>query len=422
VAPSQGFGELLRRYRVSAAMTQEELAQLAGLSVRTIGNIERGRTCRPQRKPVEALGAALGLSETELVEFRDLARGRFTGTPQVCGFCHLPPELADFTGRDAELGAVCARSGPDGESRAVCRSMVIAITGPAGSGKTSLAIAAAYRSRDRFPDGQIFLTLRDSSRKPIGAPEVLLLLLRVMRIEGSDRRRSYQENLIYYREAISGRRLCIVLDDVASEAQFSDCVPMTSACRLIVTSRARLTSLSGVKQVALGPLDPASGTRLLRHIIGASRVEAEGDTAEWIVRFCGGLPMALRIIGARLSARPHWKLCDIQARLAGQGILDLLSFGEMSVRSGLADSYSELEADCQQLFRRLAALKPTIFSPCAVADIAGLHRTEAHDILARIADVHLLDVIHGRGDDTLYALSPICAAYAREMVDGRSAS
>ena len=132
------FGERLRRLRVAAGLSQEALAERAGLSAQAIGALETGKRRRPYPHTVAALADALGLTEMERVALAEARVSAVSGaTLQVPP---LPLRLAPLVGREEEVRAVVARLRA-GEER------LLTLTGPGGVGKTSLALAVASAAR-----------------------------------------------------------------------------------------------------------------------------------------------------------------------------------------------------------------------------------------------------------------------------------
>src|SRR3954447_7624758 len=137
-----GFDVVLRDLRRRAEMTHEELARLAGVGVRTVRDLERGRASRPQRTTVELLAGALGLTGADLSTFLSAARG--PAPPYV-----RLPTAADLIGRDGDVAELVARltaRPPDGPRG-------VTLVGLAGVGKTALALTVAHRIVEANPGG-----------------------------------------------------------------------------------------------------------------------------------------------------------------------------------------------------------------------------------------------------------------------------
>ncbi len=184
---ANGFGPVLRSLRLAAGLTQEELAQTAGLSVRAVADIERGRTSRPYRRSVVLLADALRLSGQDLTAFTQAARsGCVTGsmarleqdTGRASGWepvvpRQLPAAVRGFAGRAAALNTLAGLA--DQAAVPGLPAVIIAITGIPGVGKTSLAVHWCHQIAHRFPDGQVYLNLRgfDPSEAPLSPTAAL---------------------------------------------------------------------------------------------------------------------------------------------------------------------------------------------------------------------------------------------------------
>ena len=171
----------------------------------------------------------------------------------------LPAALGSFAGRAAEVAAIGA-------------APVSTIAGPAGMGKTALALHCAHRLADRFPDGQIYLDLSGAIR-----PErALRHLLGALAVPPDRVPADLGEQVACYRTLMAGRRMLLVLDDARDAAQVHPLLPGAPTCRTIVTSRAMLTDLvvEGARPVTLAPLPDREAGELLAGRIGAGRLAA----------------------------------------------------------------------------------------------------------------------------------------------------
>lgn len=184
------LAELLKRHRQACGLSQEELAERAGVSVRTICSIERGRGIRPYRKTVGLLAAALGIHGEQHAEFLRVARGAGSVGPSAERPYprQLPAPLPRFAGRAAELKALDellgrARESP-GAGGALGGPAIAVISGAAGIGKSTLAVYWAHQVAGDFPDGQLYLNLRgfDGSGKKVTPAEAIRILLDGLRV------------------------------------------------------------------------------------------------------------------------------------------------------------------------------------------------------------------------------------------------
>ena len=193
---------------------------------------------------------------------------------------------------------------------------VVAISGQPGIGKTALALRAAHQARDRFPDGQLWVQLAGASARPRDPGEVLGELLRAFGVPGSAVPDDHAERASVFRSRVAGRRLLVVADDAASAEQVAPLLPGTPGCALIVTSRMCLEGLAGACIMPLAVMTCEEAVDLLARIIGPARVEADPVGVGELAEACGELPLALRVAGARLAARPTWPMSAMTRRLA----------------------------------------------------------------------------------------------------------
>ncbi|MBW4719870.1 XRE family transcriptional regulator [Saccharothrix obliqua] len=400
------FGDLLRAHRRRARLTQEELADGSGVSVRAISDMERGRARGPQRRTVEALAGVLALAPAELDALAAAAkRGRARRQPEVAP-CALPPDVSDLTGRDhalAALGEVVA--GPGATS-------VVVVHGPPGAGKTSLAVRAGYRFGPRFADGCFFFDLRGMDTRPVHPAEVVhrvLLALGVQRPPGSEAERSD-----LYRELLRTRSTMLVLDNAADEAQVRPLLATGRGSLVLVTSRQVLGGLAAVARLGLDVLDRDASVALLGAIAGPARVAAERGAAQEVARLCGHLPLALRIAGNRLAGRPKWTVGHLAGQLADERRrLTALTSGDLQVRTAFEMSYRQLAAKAASLFRRLSVVPGATFTPDLAAVVAGVDRHEAEDTLEELVDASLLDTAETPGR---YAFHDLIRVFAGERL------
>jgi tetratricopeptide (TPR) repeat protein/transcriptional regulator with XRE-family HTH domain len=434
-ASQVGFGELLRAYRERGMLSQERLAERSGLSARTIRDLETRKVQRPRAESVRLLADALRLATWERERFEDAARGRHSAgrpaaqsvsrLPEDTVPCQLPPDVADFVGR-AELvrqlrhllaGRPVSRAGEPDAGTVV----VSAVSGKAGVGKSALAVHVAHQLAADFPGGQLYASLRGAGAAgvaPLAPAEILGRFLRALGVDGGAIPAGVQERAALYRSRLAGRRVLVVLDDAAGEAQVRPLLPGSPGCAVLVTSRARLAGLAGARLVHVDVLDAGQAVELLARIAGVRRVAAEAAAAAAVAAACGGLPLAVRIAGARLAARPHWSLGRMAELLADQrGRLDELAHGDLEVRASLSLSYRGLGEGQRRLFRRLGLLD----APDVAAWVAGalLDRPapQAEALLEDLVDAQLVDVA---GRDVMgwarYRLHDLLHAYARERV------
>jgi DNA-binding SARP family transcriptional activator len=338
--------------------------------------------------------------------------------PQV-GPHQLPADIVDFTGREALVEQ--AEAALVGDEHAAVRIVVLA--GKAGIGKSALAMHVAHRVAERrFPDGQLFCSLAGMQRTPIDPSDVLGRFLRALGMPGSSIPDSLDERAEMYRSLLAGRQLLVVLDDVAAVRQVLPLLPGSGSCAVILTSRMRLTEISGAKVLDVGLLQPEKALDLLGKVIGEERVAGESTAAAALVRMVGGLPLALRIVAARLAARPHWSLASMVGRLADERRrLDELAHGDLMMRASLLLTYDGLESREARLFRLLGVLPEGSMPGWIAAALLDDDPIEATGLLERLVDTQMLDVAGPDLDgEPRYQFHAIIRLFAREQLGGES--
>ncbi|MFF5919829.1 BTAD domain-containing putative transcriptional regulator [Streptomyces flavochromogenes] len=271
----------------------------------------------------------------------------------------LPPDLADFTGHVEELHDVLdllegregsgEASGGFGAGETGEAGHVVLLSGPAGSGKTTLAVRAAHLLGGRFPEGRIFVSLRDAEGRARPVSAVLAEL-------GERTGRTGPSTPEAWREWLARHRVLVILDDVPEERAVRALLPCGGQGRVLLTARGQLGGLAPVHRIAVPPLDTAEAVQLLAGLVGPRRVRADREAALRIVRACGGSPLAVRVSGMRLAVLRHVPLREFADRLTDpRGALDELTAGDVSVRQRLAHGWETLPEERGRDAGRLAA-------------------------------------------------------------------
>jgi len=320
--------------------------------------------------------------------------------------CHLPADLSDFIGCETEIRV--AQAALTGSTGARTRIPVVVLSGPGGVGKTALSIHIAHLLRTHYPDGQIFVGLQGHREEPGGLFD---RVLRAIGVPNAHRLLTPEDKVARYRAAISGRRFLLVLDDAPSAEEIRELVPGSAGTALIISSRARLTTLSGACHVELRFFTEDESLALLRRIIGETRVAAEPDPTKALVDLSGGMPLALRISGARLAARPHWPISRLVGRMGDERRrLDEMTADGLAVRVSIAVGYAGLSTAAQQAFRLVGFLGVARFGPWLAAGLLDSSDEEAEDLLEYLFDARLVEVLDGR-----YRMHDLVRLYAQEL-------
>ncbi|MFB7905952.1 BTAD domain-containing putative transcriptional regulator [Kitasatospora sp. NPDC056076] len=281
---------------------------------------------------------------------------------------------------------------------AACRAdgRPVLVTGVAGAGKSSLVLHWAHAGADRFPDGRIHLDLRGfGEEEPLTPAAALALLLTRLGVPPAEVPEDQARAGALFRRLTEGRLLLIVLDGARSAEQVEPLLPGAPEPVVVVTSRSRLTDLV-VREAAIplpvGGLSEDEAVDLLGRIAGPERVAADPAAARRLAALCDGLPLALRVAGARLASRPAWSLDDLVHEMSDRttGLAALATGGTLGIAAALGRTVRALPAEARRLFT-LSGLHPggTLDSAAAAA-LAGVPRARARELLAELDAAHLV--------------------------------
>jgi DNA-binding SARP family transcriptional activator len=326
----------------------------------------------------------------------------------------LPAAPAVFTGRAVVSDRLATLIVPAGQQREVPLAVV---SGLPGVGKTALALHVAHHVSEQFPDGQLWVELGGASGRPRDPADALRQLLRSLDVPGvmiSDNR---AELAGCYRSRLAGRKVLVVADDAATAAQVQLLLPGTGGCALIVTSRSRLEGLTGAAFLPLDVITADAAAGLLSSIVGGERAAAEPDSAAELARVCGYLPLALRIVGSKLAARPSLPLSAMASKLiTAPGRLRELEAEDLSVHRSIASSYDTLSERARRAFCLLALLGPADFTEPVVRVLLG--EPDAADVLDELATRSLLTLagVDARSQPS-YRLHNLLCDYAAQKLE-----
>lgn len=336
----------------------------------------------------------------------------------------LPADISIFINRKPELRtltriAATGSRGVTDQSRRVPAAVVV-ITGSAGVGKTALALHWAHRIRDRFPDGEIYANLRGYDEiAPVGAEVALDRILRDLGVPPQQIPQELDRRAAMFRSLIAGRRVLIVLDNVANISQVRPIIPGGIGPFLIVTSRNQLPGLvirDGAQRIQLDIFQESDAVALLRRVTRTGRRQDKPADLTELARLCARLPLALRIAAERAVSRPMMQLAELIADLRDDSMLwEALSVGDElhgeAVRTVFAWSYRDLSAEAADMFRALGLHRGPDVSLAAAAAAAGVPSRIARRALDILLGAFLLETVQpGR-----YRLHDLLRAYALDQ-------
>jgi tetratricopeptide (TPR) repeat protein/DNA-binding XRE family transcriptional regulator len=420
------FAGLLRQLRAEARLTQEELAEAAGVSPRSVSDLERGINRTARKDTALLLADALSLTGQTRVLFVAAARGRAPaadvlaagggaagrGGPVAAATRTLPRDIGNFTGREAELSRLLtALSGAAGGGGP---AGIYAIDGMAGAGKTTLAVHVAHRLAGRFPDGQFFVPLHAhiAGQQPVDPADALASLLLTAGVAAQHVPPDLEARAGRWRDQVAGQKILLLLDDAAGHEQVRPLLPGTDGSLVLITSRRRLTALEDATVLSIDTLGPADAAALLARLADRPDLGPDAEATAEIARLCGYLPLAIGMLGRQLKHHPARGGADVAADLASaRDRLAVMRAENLSVAAAFDLSYRDLTAGQQRLFRRLGLVPGPDIDAYAAAALDETDVETARGRLDELYDHHLIsEPAAGR-----YLLHDLLREYSRAL-------
>ena len=402
--PALSFAGLLRQLRAEAQLTQEELAEAAGLSTRSVSDLERGISRTAQKDTARLLAEALVLAEPVRVLFAAAARGKAApedvlaarraeapGAFTAAATRTLPRDTVSFTGRGQERARLLEALTPTAADGVVLG--IHAIDGMAGIGKTTLAVHAAHRLAGSFPDGQFFLPLHAHTpgQRPVGPADALASLLLTAGVPAQQIPPGLEARAARWRDHVAGKKVLLLLDDAAGHEQVRPLLPGTAGSLVLITSRRRLAALQDAAQISLDTLSAGEAATLLVRLAARPGMRAGDAAVGEITRLCGYLPLAIGMLASQLRNHPAWTSAGLAAELAAaRDRLALMRAENVSVGAAFGLSYTDLTPGPRRLFRRLGLVPGPGIDAYAAAALDGASLDEARRCLDELYDQHLL--------------------------------
>jgi tetratricopeptide (TPR) repeat protein len=322
----------------------------------------------------------------------------------------LPPQPPAFTSRDDELSRL--RQWQDGDR---ARPLLVVISGASGVGKTTLALRWLHEARDQFPGGQLYVDLAAfGPTGPLEPEQVLDWFLLALGVPPANVPAGLAQRTALYRSVTADRAIAVLLDNAFSAAQVRPLLPASGGSTVVVTSRWRLPGLSldGARFIEVDPLSVGDSVRLLDTIVGSDRFGGERDQAEELARLCGGMPIALSVVGARLSAYPHRSISRELRNLRGDDRLSTLAIDESSVAAIFDVSYSDLPIPQQRTYRMCALHPGSVFGVDVAAAAVGDPPDDIEESLDDLVDRNLIKEIA----DRRFRYHDLLLVHARQQV------
>ena len=342
-------------------------------------------------------------------ERTDLVTSNGDAAHAVAAARTLPHDVPTFTGRQRELSRLLhsIAHGPVG---------VVAIDGMAGVGKTTLAVHAAHRVADRFPDGQLFLDLHahTAGQSPVSPADALHTLLCFTGVEPTAVPAGLDERAALWRSRVAGRRVLVVLDNVAGHEQVRPLLPGAPGCRVVITGRRRLAALDGAVMMPLDILPPDDAAALFVRVAGTG--DPDGSDVRELTAQVGYLPLAIRLLGGWLRGHPSWSVTDLVGELASAKDRSAAIRAENVIVGAAFDmSYDALRARLKAFFVSLGPHPGTDFDAATAAALAGIDEDEARQSLDELYNDHLVEEpVRGR-----YQFHDLIRDYVRGLATER---
>jgi tetratricopeptide (TPR) repeat protein len=297
------------------------------------------------------------------------------------GPVQLPPPAPGIVGREPELEQLDALREHLRE-----HPRIVVLTGVGGVGKTALAVHWLTTRRDAFPDGVLYTSFASGTDDdgPDSPGIALHGFLAALGIPASDIPARTAERVALFRAHTTGHTFALLLDNAAFAAQVRTLLPAASTAFVLVTSRSQLSGLGldGADIVPVEPLGENAARTLLASRAGAGRLDADPAATRRLLRACGGLPLTISVVGARLRARPERNIArEVRGRGAGVG---------GPHRAVFDASYDSLTPAAAEIYRLCGVLPGTHIALDALAHLLATPVDSIDDQIDELVEANLL--------------------------------
>lgn len=413
------------RYAESVADAHPFEEQVHARLISALGFVGRraealARFDRVRERLVDEMGMDPG---AELIAAHMEVLGPAGSTGPVVLAVPVPRELPSLVRGYVERPDVRASLGSLTDPDSPPAGRVIVLTGLGGVGKTALAVRLAHELASRFPDGQLFVNLRgfDADGRVVQPLDAVTTLLASLDVASPDAVSSLDSRSALLRSALADKRVLILLDNAHDAEQVRPLLPGSPHCLVIVTSRVRLAGLvvrEGAESVLVGPMTDDLGLQLLVNRVGEGRLDVERGATSKVLAACGGLPLALSIVAARIAMNPRFTVHEVTHSIVGAEASRSRSLAgwhdddaSSDVGSVLTWSYDALAPEARRALRLIAVHYGPTMSTRSIASAVGLPLAEAARLVDVLLDASLLEQT-GPG---IFRMHDLVAAFAADL-------
>jgi DNA-binding SARP family transcriptional activator len=295
----------------------------------------------------------------------------------------LPSDVARLVGRDREVAMA---------TDALADVPTIAFYGAGGVGKSALAVHVAHQLAPSFPGGQIYVDLGGAGTQPQASVDVLRRVIRTFGVPADQMPHSEAEASARYRSFVVERRMLVLLDNATSAEQVRPLLVGGGGTVVMITSRRMLATIDRAVHIEVNRLTEQAAAQLLAAVCGPERIAAEPAETARLTVLCDRSPLALRIAGARLAARPLWSIGELVRQLSDERTrLDTLAFGDLAVRSSVELSLRAVGGDAATLLGLLGLVRIEEFTLTAVAALGDLPSAQAAAAFDQLIEHRLVE-------------------------------